>query len=470
MTLARLSQKCLILGACCVLSACSSLNFWDSTESDEPVLEGERLSLYDFEKSLQQDPNTRFGLDGTEEFQKITTLPETLRGGIDRNLSLEPEWTNKFWPQAGGYPNHAMKHVAFSAAQPEKLWSSSIGSGSSTRLPLMAAPIVADGRAFTLNNDAEVMAFDLQTGQELWTQEVMKRGEDEVVLGGGIAFSGDHVFVTAGFNEILALAPDTGEILWRAATKSPIRAAPSAIPGRVFVTTLDNQTLAFNADNGTPLWSHRGLDSEAGILGAATPALTRDAVYTTYSSGEIYALQIDTGLELWVQNLSPLARVAGRTIMSDIRALPVFDDGIVYATSLSNRMNAIDARTGQPIWQASIGSVTTPWVSGNRIFMVETGGTLISLDRESGDVLWQYPLPRFEDEEDREDPITWQGPVLAGGRLIVFGSHGEAQAHNPTSGDRIETWDVDGDIKLPVAIAEQTLYTIDDDGRLSAWR
>jgi outer membrane protein assembly factor BamB len=329
---------------------------------------------------------------------------------------------------------------------------------------------VADGKVFTLNTQAEIQAFDMQTGKRLWKRDVIKQGEDEVVIGGGLAFSGDRVFVTAGFNEVLALNPDNGDILWRSQTKSPIRAAPSAIPGRVFVTTMDNQTFALNAENGQRLWSHRGLDSDAGILGAATPAITRDAVFTTYSSGEIYALQIDTGMELWMQNLSPLARIAGRTMLSDIRALPIFDNGVVYTTSLSNRMSAIDARTGTALWQIPVGSANTPWVSGNRIFIVDTNGTLLSINRENGNVVWQNALPRYEDPDDREDLISWQGPVLAGGRLLVFGSNGEVQEHSPVNGDTIRTWDAGGEVKLPAAVASETLFILNEDGRVSAWK
>ena len=457
----RALTLCLCLGA----SACAYFG-----DEEKAPLEGDRLSLYDFEKSLQQDPNTRFGLDGTEEFQRIAALPDSLKGQTDASIDLVAPWVNAFWPQVGGYPNHTMKHVAFSPQKPDRVWSSSIGAGSSKRLPLTSAPIVADGKVFTLNTRAEVIAFDQKKGRKLWEQNIIRQGEDEVVIGGGLAFSGGKLFAANGFNEVLAMDPADGRILWRADTKSPVRAAPAAIPGRVFVSTMDNQTLAFNAADGKRLWSHRGLSGDAGVLGAATPAVTRDAVFTAYNSGEVYALQIDTGMELWVQNLSPLARVAGRTMMSDIRALPVEDNGVVYATSLSNRMSAIDARTGESLWQVPIGSATTPWVSGNRIFVIETQNTLVSLNKETGDVIWQNPLPQFEDPDDRDDPVSWQGPVLAGGRLMIFGSHGVVREHNPVNGDIIREWDSKGDIRIAPAFAEQTLYLIDEGGTVSAWQ
>ena len=155
-------------------------------------------------------------------------------GGADTNMSLVAAWDNQFWPQVGGYPNHTMKHVAFTEAQPTRAWSTSIGRGTSKRNPLTSAPTVGDGKVFTLSTGANVQATDAKTGKVIWTQSVLKKNEDEAVIGGGTAFSGNLVFVTSGFNEVVALNPNTGKIVWRAPAPDPVRGAPAAIPGRVF--------------------------------------------------------------------------------------------------------------------------------------------------------------------------------------------------------------------------------------------
>lgn len=448
------------------LNACSSLGFG---EKEEEVLEGERLSLYDFEKTLQTGTNTQYGLDGSAN-SSVLTLSDSIKGGTDPSIALEEQWNNQFWPQAGGYANHAMRHVAFNENKPERIWSRNIGKGATKRMPLSAAPIMADGKVFALNNDAEVIAVNAADGKEIWRRDIIKSGEDEVVIGGGIAFSGGRIFATNGFNEVIAIDAGSSEILWRADTKTPIRAAPAALPDRIFVTTMDNETIALNAVDGKQIWSHRGLSGEAGVFGAATPALTRDAVITAYSSGEIYALQIGSGAPLWSENLSPLARIAGSTGFSDIRALPVVDSNIVYAASYSNRMSAIEARTGKEMWQIPLGSGSSPWVSGNRVFMVDSQGTIISIDRNNGEIIWRVDLPRFEDEKNNKGAVTWQGPYLAGGRLMIFGSHGIAQSYSPIDGSLIQEWDIGNDILLPAAIAEGTLYLLGNNGRLTAWR
>ena len=445
------------------LSACGTLDYF--SDSTEEKLEGDRLSITDFEKSLQSNSQTKFGMDDGEAKSNVITLSDVV-GGTDAAMQLDAPWTNKFWPQVGGYPTHAMKNLSFTNDEPKRVWSSSIGAGGTKRMPLTSAPIMADDKVFTMNNDAEIVTFDANNGKKLWERDILKPSEDEVVIGGGLAFSGGQLFATNGFNEVIALDPKNGSILWRADTKTPIRAAPSAMPGRVIVTTMANETIALNSKTGERLWSHRGLSSDAGLLGASTPALTRDAVITAYSSGEIYALQIDTGLELWSTNLSSLSRVSGQSSISDIQALPVVADGVVYAASSKNRMHAIDIRTGQTKWQVALGTKTTPWISGNRLFVVDAQGTLVSLDNESGNALWQTDLEQF----DGDNRIRWVGPILTNNQLLIIGSHGEAQAYNPKDGSLLNTWDIDDDVMLAPALAQETLYLLSDNGRLRAYR
>ncbi|HEY8963261.1 MAG TPA: PQQ-binding-like beta-propeller repeat protein, partial [Alphaproteobacteria bacterium] len=320
-----ISMRHLVLYAALLCSV--SLAACGSDDDDAPPLEGERISLFDLERSMT----------GTKE------PGATEAAGPDTGMDLPNVWRNEFWPQAGGYANHAMQHVALSSSELHKIWSSSIGSGSSKDLPLGAQPVMADGRVFTLDTKARVKAFDAASGKSLWTAKVMPESEDDPVLGGGVAFSGGRLFVTAGFNEVLALNPDSGEILWRVKVPGAVRGAPSSMPGKVFVVTVDNQTIALNADDGAQLWTHQGLTETTGLLGAASPAANRDIVLPAYSSGEIYALDVNTGSTLWSDSVAPMTRGSGN--FADVRGLPVIDRGTVVAISYAGRIAAIDERT-----------------------------------------------------------------------------------------------------------------------------
>ena len=131
---------------------------------------------------------------------------------------------------------------------------------------------------------------------------------------------------------------------------------------------------------------------------------------------------------------------------------------------------AIDVRTGSRVWEQDIAGLNTPWVAGEFIFVVTVDGDVVCLARRNGRVRWVHSLPRFEDEDSRDEPVFWNGPLLLSDRLIVLGSNGDALAISPYTGRLL------GSLKMPFGVrvgpiaANGTLYVLTDDGDLIALR
>ena len=69
-----------------------------------------------------------------------------------------------------------------------------------------------------------------------------------------------------------------------------------------------------------------------------------------------------------------------------------------------------------------------------------------------------------------EDPIFWRGPVLAGNRLVLTSSRGQIVYASPVDGRVLATVDAGESFSLPPVVANNTLYVLSDDGRLTAYR
>jgi outer membrane protein assembly factor BamB len=420
------------------LPACSS-------DDDKAPLEGERISVLELQNALEPD-------DAALSAQGLVT-PEP--------------WRNEFWPQAGGYPNHSMQNLALNTGALKRVWSADIGTGTTDELPLTAQPIVADGKVFTLDTESQLSAFDAQSGKNIWRVNVRKKKEkDDPVISGGVSFGGGVLYVTNGYDEVLALKPADGSVFWRKKIGAPSRSAPTILDQRVFVSTLDNRLLALNAVNGEVLWEYTGLSESAGLIGAASPAAGRDIVVPVFSSGEITALRVENGSVAWSDNLSSSRRLGNLDSINDIKAHPVIDKGLVIGISFSDRLVAIDERTGSRVWQREIGGSNTPWLAGNHLFVLSLNNELIALGRETGSIIWVAKLPRF----DGDDPVLFTGPILAGGRLFVFGSGGRVLEVKPDTGKVITEWDAGDSVLISPVIAAGTMYTLSEDGTLSAYR
>lgn len=420
-----------------------------SSDDDKPPLKGERISIMELQKELRPSESASL-----------------------KEIKLPQPSINKTWPQAGGYAHHAMQNLQLGDAnQIERIWNTSIGRGSTKELPLNARPIIADGRVITLDTKSTVRALHDQTGKQLWATDISHQKEEESVISGGVAQDGGVIYATSGYNEVLSLNPEDGSIYWRSRISAPSRAAPTIQNGRVFVTTMNNNVTALDAKDGKIIWEYEGVGETTGLLGAASPAVDNDMVIAALSSGDILALRADTGSVMWEDNLSSALRF-GRTMatLSDIRGYPVIIGDAVIAVSYGGKMVVIDKKNGRRKWQQEISSAETPWIAGNTVYVLNSDHQLVAVNLTSGEILWIRDVPKFRDPSDKEHLVTWTGPLVAGNRLLIFSNNGNIMELNPLTGETLTQWQHGASIQLPPIVANGSLYILDENARLSAYR
>jgi outer membrane protein assembly factor BamB len=425
------------------LSGCGT--FLGEGETDKP-LPGKRISILAVERGLSPD-----------------------RAITDLEVTLPPPYVNDAWSQAGGTSAHAMYHLQL-GDEPKRKWSSDVGEGSGDDRHILAQPLVVDGTVYTMDARSLITAFDSETGRRVWRTDIELDEEDGGYFGGGLAYEDGRLFVTTGFAIIFALDATSGEIIWQQRVTGPMRAAPAVSGGRVFATTLDNRTFALAADNGRRLWEHTGVQEIAGLLGGASPAVAGSVVVVPYSSGELHALLVENGRELWSDVLTPVNRFDPVSNLAQIKGMPVIDRGLVLAISHAGRMVAIDLRRGVRAWELEAGGVQMPWSAGDFIYLLTTESEVVCVVRQSGRVRWVQALPRFEDPEELEGPIGWFGPVLAGDRLIVASSTGDAISISPYTGELLGRIALPGTPTVAPVVADNTLYVLTEDASLVAIR
>ena len=427
------------------LSACDIVPDWFGG-NEAPPLPGERLSVLALEGTIEPDPRI-----------------------ADLDVRLPRPYINETWPQSGGYPDHAMHHLA-GGDRLLPLWQTDIGEGSGDDGRILTTPVIAGGRIFAIDAIAEISAFDAENGKLLWRIDPRLEGGEEDGFGGGLAYAAGSLFVATGFGHVLALDPSNGAERWRQDIGIPMRAAPVVAGGRIFVVTYDNQLWALSATDGAVQWSNAGIAETAGLLGAATPAVDNDIVIAPYSSGELLALRVENGRTMWSDSLGAQRPGAGSlAALNDINGSPVIDRGVVYAISHGGRLVAIDVRTGSRVWEKDISGLNTPWIAGEYLFVVTVDGDVVCLSRRNGRVKWVHSLPRFVDGSHAE-PIFWNGPLLLSDRLIVLGSNGDALAISPYSGRLLGRLEMPHGVRVAPVAANGTLYVLTDDGDLVALR
>lgn len=457
MTLLR--NAVLVATAAIALSGCSLFEGGGDKRPKTPTV-GKRIPVLTSERGVELDPAL-----------------------ADVAVLLPAAAANTEWTQPGGSASKSMGHLALGETI-APAWNATIA-GSSKYERLASPPIVAQGRVYVVDSRAKLHAFDAQSGAEVWTVQIGDAkdvaggrswwsgeltGNVGLLFGGGVSFDGGTLYATNGIGDVAAFKSDTGEQIWKKRPGGPLRGAPGVGNGNVYVMSQDNQIFALRQSDGNLEWTRSGTLETAGVFGVATPAIAQGTVVAGYSSGELSAYRYENGQEVWQDALARTSIATAVGILSDIDADPVIDQGRVFAVGQGGRMVSLELVTGQRLWEINIAGISTPWVAGEWVFVVTDEAKLMCLSRASGKVRWMAELPRYRNEKKKSGPISWQGPVLAGNRLVLVSDEGTLVNVSPTDGTIQSQRELKAAVNLPPVVANNTLYILDDRGRLTAWR
>lgn len=345
-----------------------------------------------------------------------------------------------------------------------------VGDGKAFKFKLAPAPVVAEGVVYAMDAGGMISAQSVKDLDDTrWISPGVAAEDGEYVLGGGLAYEQGRLFAASGKGLVAGFDAATGREIWRQSLSVPIRSAPMARDGRVFVVTVDSQMVALDRNTGAILWSHRGVDEGRGFLIEASPAVAGEAVFAPYSSGEIHGLRADSGDEVWSDGVVGAQRESAVSVFTGIGGDPVVTpDGMLIVAGSAGQLAAFQYQTGRRIWEQPVSSVNTPWVAGEYVYVLTMGSQLLCLQRADGRVRWSVQLPAYEDETAKKDPYTWMGPVLAGGRLLVLGAHGEMLEISPLDGSITARTDMPDSALTPPVVAGGALYFLTQDARLHA--
>lgn len=400
--------------------------------------------------------------------------------GTERDTEVDPALANvavilpaptvnEAWAQPGGNASKSPGHVELGQGL-ARIWTAEV-TGANPRARLAASPVMSDGRLYVVDTTARVTAFDANSGGQIWSNALEVEDDGKASrFGGGVSATSTNVFATNGVGDVAALAADTGALVWKKRPAGPLRGAPTLSNGNVYVMTQDNQIYALRQSDGEAQWNEAGPVAASGIFGVGAPAAAQGTVIAGYSSGELAAYRYENGRSLWADTLSRTAMSTSVSTLTDIDADPVIDRGRVFALGKGGRMASYELVTGQRIWEINIAGISTPVAVGEWVFVMTDEAKLLCVARSSGKIRWIASLQRYDNEKKKKGPISWYGPILAGGRLIVANTRGEVWSVTPGEGAANQVFDLKSPVSLAPIVANNTLYILDDKGRISAFR
>lgn len=271
-------------------------------------------------------------------------------------------------------------------------------------LSFYAAPaLTGDGQMVagngTASNDPNANAhllysIDPATDALKWTFP-----ESKGVWLGSVAVNGDSIYAPAGDGKVYALDLK-GKKRWDAVvSKHELWSAPATDGKLVFVSTLDHEVIALNAQTGEQQWK---VDLGTGIV--ASPVVTADGqLYVGTLSGNLYALKAADGSKVWQAALD-----------GNIWSTPVVDGDTLYigtSKGAAGKLYALSTADGRTTWvHDDDGSIiASPLVLADQVIYVTEAGRIQSLNKNNT-TKWQVAI---------EGAKIYTTPLLAGDLIII---------------------------------------------------
>ncbi len=403
--------------------------------------------------------------------ERVAIRPQLQVENAAAAIALGTPVSNANWLQEGFSAAHVAPHLALSAA-PTLRWAADIGRGNSDRSRITASPVLASGVVYTLDAAGNVQASATENGAALWNFDVTPIGEASGAegFGGGLALDGGVLYVTTGFGELLSLSASTGAVNWRYPFDAPLRGGPTVAAGRVFVMAANDVAYAIDGARGQLSWSLRGPEGTGPVtMGGSSPAVAGGNVVLPFSSGRTLGATTG-GTGRWSGDVNQ-----GR--LSDVRALigglpgaPVISGGRVYTANAGGEIAALRVTNGSQIWSVPAGATDSAAVISGAVFIVSDTSQLMRIDAASGRVLWATQLPEFTKPNKRKGFIAHYGPVVAGGQVIVAGTDGRLRFFDPVSGSESYSTALPAGAASAPIVAAGVLYVLNQKGKLLAFQ
>ena len=336
----------------------------------------------------------------------------------------------------------------------QRLWSVGIGKGQGEGL-FRLRPVIAGELIYAASSDGRVVAVERESGRKRWEQRLEKS------LSGGVGHYRDSLFLGTKDGELLRLSADDGELIWSTPVSGEVLAPPRGDGRVVIVQTYDGKLHAYDHESAQRLWSY---DSNVPVLtlrGTSTPIINDNRVFAGFASGRVVAFDARTGSIEWETRVAiPQGRSEIERIV-DIDGSMALVGGELYAATYQGKIAAIDARSGNRMWQREISSFSGVSAGFGNVYAADDNGSVMAFLRNGQGLRWEQDALAYR-ELSRPTPVS--------SYLAVVDLEGYLHLLSQVDGGFAARERVDGDgARADMASDGRVVYVFGNSGKLMAY-
>jgi len=208
------------------------------------------------------------------------------------------------------------------------------------------------------------------------------------------AISGGVLFIGSPDKTFYAMEMATGKVLWKFDAKYQIEAPATVTDDKVCFGSSDGFLRCLDRE-GKLLWEYR---AKSEIL--SSPVIRDAKVYFSSSDDRLYALDAATGEKVW-----NYTRRVFKTVVPRLYASSAWDHGRLYHLFSDGTLVCLSAADGKELWTRKLvdnfdGAQSvrrTPLVSGGVVYAIDDKNAVVALSAETGDVKGIYNIIKAND-------------------------------------------------------------------------
>jgi len=336
-----------------------------------------------------------------------------------------------------------------------RIWSASIGNGQGSDY-FELTPAIDGERIFAASEDGNIYGLELESGDVIWRTRL----DDETVTGGVGAGRG-LVLVGTANAEVIAFNQFTGEELWRGAVTSEVLSPPQTNGDVVVAQTVDGKLIALDAGDGARRWIYETTLPALTLRGTNRPVITPQGfVIAGFSNGTLVSVAADDGIWRWEERIAiPEGRYDIERVIDadgDLR----LDGNRVLASSYQGNVMAFDIATGRIVWGMEASSYHGLDQGFGNIYYSSEASHVVAVRDNSNDIVWTN-----EDLEYR----ALTGPKTVGNYIAVADFEGWLHVISQIDGRIVGRMRVDNDgVRANILADGGRLYVYGNSGTLTA--
>ena len=293
------------------------------------------------------------------------------------------------------------------------------------------APQISGGKVYTLGAEGNLLCLDAKDGKLLWSHDFKKDCPVQTPMWGFAGhplIDGKKLICLAGGegSTVMAFDKDTGQELWRAlSAKEPGYSSPMIFEAggkRQLIVWHPEAANSLDPETGKVYWSEP-FKARAGMT-IATPRKMGDWLFFSCFYNGSLMMKLNSGAPAATATWrTEKASEKNTTHLNAVMCTPFLEDGYIYGVCSYGQLRCLKADTGQRVWETLQATTSGEPVRWANAFIVKNGARFF-LFNETGDLIIARLTPKGYEEISRAHlleptntaagrPVLWSHPAFA---------------------------------------------------------